>query len=432
MASVIFFVRSRKKNPDDVTIRARFTNGRSCILNGKTKMTIPMKAWDSRRETIKDDVQIFSDTFTDANAQVVVDTLKELRSFILSEFNKTNGVELYKEWLQNIIDQYSIKKIEEQKRPSRPINIFEYMKRYGEEIQSGKRLNLKNQRYSPDTVKSRLYSFRVLQNFMIEYKPNCNYDDITMEFYRAFVHFCNERKYSPQTTGKHIKALKEIMAASRKEQIHNNLQTTTREFKTLSGTSDTIYLTANEVNAMENVDLSAFPQLKLACDIFLCGIYTLQRFSDYSRINPANIIPLSNNKKAVKLKQAKTGTEVVIPVSSSLDSILKKYNYTLPKITSQKLNRDIKDVAYLANIVSTVEHHEQKGIEIVKTLVEKYKLISSHTARRTGATLLYLETRNTLACMKLTGHKTEKEFLKYIRFSAEENAIMLSDLDYFS
>ena len=34
--------------------------------------------------------------------------------------------------------------------------------------------------------------------------------------------------------------------------------------------------------------------------------------------------------------------------------------------------------------------------------------------------------------MKITGHKTEREFLKYIRTTKEETAEMLSDHEYFN
>ena len=34
--------------------------------------------------------------------------------------------------------------------------------------------------------------------------------------------------------------------------------------------------------------------------------------------------------------------------------------------------------------------------------------------------------------MKFTGHETEAEFLKYIRVTAEENAIRFSKIQYFN
>lgn len=43
--------------------------------------------------------------------------------------------------------------------------------------------------------------------------------------------------------------------------------------------------------------------------------------------------------------------------------------------------------------------------------------ISSHTGRRTFATNAYLSDVPTLDIMRITGHKTEKAFLRYVRLS---------------
>jgi integrase len=57
---------------------------------------------------------------------------------------------------------------------------------------------------------------------------------------------------------------------------------------------------------------------------------------------------------------------------------------------------------------------------------ELYSLISSHTARRSFATNYYLQGFPRLDLMKITGHKTEKSFLKYIRVSKLDTAMRLS------
>jgi hypothetical protein len=45
---------------------------------------------------------------------------------------------------------------------------------------------------------------------------------------------------------------------------------------------------------------------------------------------------------------------------------------------------------------------------------------------------MYLAGIPTIDIMKISGHKTEKEFLKYINVSKEETAINLSDHPYFN
>lgn len=433
MATVSYGIRTQQKNAETVNIRVRFFNGRKCQLYGKTSYTVPMRAWDAKRETIKDDAQIFSETFTYEYAQHLIDNLSDLKKHILNSFNRSNGAELPATWLQTVIDQFYKIKAEEAKQsaPELKENLIDYLTRYKKEIKDGTRLTDKNTPFKPDTVRSRNNSVNVILAFMQE-KNYSDFEEVTMDFYNEFLHHCNLKQYTPQTTGKHIKVLKQLVNQAREEKLHTNTQTTLKSFKTISAESDTIYLTAAEVKLFEKVDLSARPDLQLSKDVFLCGIYTVQRYSDYHRINKDNLIELPNHKKALKIRQQKTNTDVVIPISPRLNRILKKYNYTLPKSYSQKVNEDIKIIGQLAGITHKVDHEEQKGVMVVRTKIEKYKLITTHTARRTGATLLYLAGMDVHTIMKFTGHKSERDFYKYIRVTAEENALRLSKTDYFN
>jgi integrase len=54
-------------------------------------------------------------------------------------------------------------------------------------------------------------------------------------------------------------------------------------------------------------------------------------------------------------------------------------------------------------------------------------LVSSHTARRSFATNYYLQGFPTIDLMKITGHRTERSFLKYIRVSKLDTAKRLSE-----
>ena len=53
----------------------------------------------------------------------------------------------------------------------------------------------------------------------------------------------------------------------------------------------------------------------------------------------------------------------------------------------------------------------------------KWKMVSSHTARRTAITNMYLSGKyTTLQMMHVSGHKKEKTFYNYIKLSLEELA----------
>jgi len=61
----------------------------------------------------------------------------------------------------------------------------------------------------------------------------------------------------------------------------------------------------------------------------------------------------------------------------------------------------------------------------VTTKVHKWELVSSHTARRTFATNCYLDGIPTRTIMRITGHKKEDDFFRYIRMTPEDDAKIL-------
>jgi integrase len=73
-----------------------------------------------------------------------------------------------------------------------------------------------------------------------------------------------------------------------------------------------------------------------------------------------------------------------------------------------------------------------RGGKNVQETFLKYELVSTHTARRSFATNLYLADIPSITIMKMTGHKTEKAFLRYIRLTQEQNANKLLHHPFFN
>ena len=69
---------------------------------------------------------------------------------------------------------------------------------------------------------------------------------------------------------------------------------------------------------------------------------------------------------------------------------------------------------------------------IATTTTPKYDLVTSHTARRSFATNAFLADVPVLAIMKITGHKTETSFMKYIKMSSKDNAMKLQSHRFFN
>lgn len=310
------------------------------------------------------------------------------------------------------------------------INLNQYINRFISDIEQGKRTTSKGTRYTEGTIKN-YKGFKVqFDQFQEEARKRLDFDHITIDFYDSYVAFFNKKNYSPNTIGRHIKALKVIIRAAKDEGLTNNQEIDRKKFKVITVEVKPVYLTEKELNSIYELDLSENKPLDIARDIFLIGCYTAQRFSDYSRINAQHIREIKGGK-IIDLTQKKTGEQVLIPIRPELDALLKKYNYNLPRTYEQKTNERIKIICEKAKIKEMIEVEEVKGGLKVTQNKPKHELIKTHTARRTGATLMFLAGIETIKIMKITGHRTEREFLKYIRISKEENANSLINHPYF-
>ena len=302
-----------------------------------------------------------------------------------------------------------------------------YIDKYLIDIENGERLTYKGERFKKGTIKTIKGFVSVFNTFQKQCNRKYDFNDITIDFYKDFTTHLTTLNYGINTIGKQIKQLKVIMHHSRNEGHHKNTEIDNKAFKSISKKVENIYLSETELQKMYNFDLSNKPNYDLARDIFLIGCFTAQRYSDYSRIKKTNI-----KRNFIELIQQKTGEKVIIPIRPELREILKKYNYNLPKTYGQKVNKYIKEVGKLTGIDEVIQTENTRGGLIVKKDVYKYDLIKTHTARRSGATNMYLAGIPSIDIMKITGHKSEVEFLKYIKVSKEETAQNLAVHPYFN
>lgn len=444
MAKINFIIKSKNEG-QPATVYLRYSDTRGIDFITATPEKIFPEYWSNKGQSFKQRI-IFNELFSEKQKTDLENSFIEIKAFVNNERSLLNGKPVTKEWLKGIID----KKYNKQTPGTE--NLNQYIKRFIEEATSGKRLcfngNTKKA-YSAGTLRSYRdfkRSFNLYQGIYDDskkkrksnkkeepkrpFKP-LNFDDITIDFYNDFMQFFYDRNCGANYVGKHIKTLKTLLRQSRDEGHHNNTEVERKAFKAISEPSESIYLNESELNSLYKLDLSESKHLETARDVFLCGCYTAQRYSDYSRISKDMVKTYSGNK-VIELIQQKTGEKCIIPIRPELNSILKKYDYTLPKTYEQKINKYIKEVGEMAGIKEVINYEQNKGGLTVKTKVKKFNLIKTHSARRSGCTLMYLAGILTIDIMKISGHKTEREFLKYIKVSKEETAINLANHPYFN
>jgi len=293
----------------------------------------------------------------------------------------------------------------------------------------------------------RISRFHRLVDILLEFQRkkciNLQFKDITLKFYSEFRDWFLGKEYTGNYFGTIVKLIKQVMTeAYRIDNLHQNTQYMMSEFKIVTNTVDAVYLTPEEINAIYAVKIneqfvkryhpnvhygmsSIIKTYQLTKDRFLIGCGTGLRISDYNSLRPENI----QDGKLVVIAQ-KTKQRVVIPLSSMVKEILKDYDYE-SKLSEQRIRYYIKDICQAAGIDSIIEIRKDVGGKIQIESTEKYKLVSTHTARRSFATNAYKAGIPALQICKLTGHTSERALLNYIKISNEENAEILANNAFF-
>jgi len=423
MATVKFFLRTKLDKLAPVYMRITDTGGVNLIV--KTSFKMVPSYWNEKKQTCKDNI-LDTKVFTKKKAKEIEDKFTELKDKILFESYDLKGP-VTLDWLNETVYKYFNKDVPKNE------TLRQYIDRFYNEAKAGTRLasvGTTKRRYAYETLRSLKGTKLSFEMFEDETGRKSNFNDITIDWYNDFLAFYYKRGCGANYIGKHIKNLKTIMRQAREEGLHNNTEIERRSFKALSEPSESIYLTAKEVQAMYEKDLSDSPVLAKVRDVFLCGVYTAQRYSDYSRISK-DMIKEEDGTKYIELIQQKTGEKCLIPMRPELETILSRYDYTLPKTFEQKINLNIKEVGKLCDIKEGIVTETYKSGMKVKKTTPKYKLIKTHTARRTGCTLMYLAGVQPIDIMKVSGHKTEREFLKYVKVGKKETAMNLARHPYF-
>ena len=184
-----------------------------------------------------------------------------------------------------------------------------------------------------------------------------------------------------------------------------------------------IALTPDEVSHIYHFDISTIkrrPQhlrkLEIVRDMFVLSCNLGQRFSDMVRLDKSCF-----DKNIFTILQQKTGTHARVDIDRmSIDSrttykILEKYNYQSPLTTDISCyDKYIKELLRYIGFNELVKRETKINGHIEVKYEPKWKLIGSHTARRTFATINVLRGFKTSEIRRATGHKSESSFEKYI------------------
>lgn len=276
------------------------------------------------------------------------------------------------------------------------------------------------------------------QSFLTDCKLSDKFETFTSkDFERQYTNWCYKMKnYKQNTVIASFGVLKPLLNAAKKDGIEID----DSYYKELQGKGkdvDNIYLTEEEIKKIYDLDIvslkasgdiDAKSNIEATRDLFIIGCWTGLRRSDINKLNDG-VWSVKDGEDLLYVTAEKTKRQVVIPLHPMVKAIYQKYNGILPKLGDKaNTNNHLRNLGRLAGIDEIVPVVENRGGKVNTYNYRKYEMIGMHTARRSFATNMYLRGMPTIAIMQLTGHTTESNFLKYIKVTAEQNAMMIAKM----
>ena len=409
-----------KTNNDWNTIYYRFKQSQIFDIECSTGLKIPNKRWSTTKSEVL--------PTKDFNSEKVNLDLKDLDRFIIGEYNNDlkASVTFNSKWLKEKINKFFNR--ETKNESSDKLTFFtNYINSFIEESKTKKTRN--NTLIKPRTIQHYNTTLIKVKSFE-EFKGiKLKISDIDLKFHNSFIEYLEkQQKLNPNTIGGYVDDIKLMINNADKKGIEINKEAKLNEFYTPTNKTKDIYLKEEEINKIFNHKFD-LDYLDNSRDWFIIGLRTGLRISDFLKLTNKNLVDGFIEKNTIK-----TDFPVIIPIHEQVQFILDKRNGKFPReISDQKFNDYIKKVCEEVGISEEVEGARMDEIitkkdgkkEIIyrkKTgMYKKHELVSSHICRRSFATNLYGKI-DTLTIMKITGHKTEAQFLSYIKITPKEYA----------
>lgn len=347
--------------------------------------------------------------------------LSNIVATVSKSFNETDKAAVAPDWLRTIIDKTIFpEKYLPKEQMQRHDSLFQFIDGF-----------IANAPQRKDAKTGLLLSKGTLKQYPVTRKMLCmfagsirkkdfKFGEVNIVFYNNFVAFLQAENYSQNNIGKHIKMLKTFLTEASRQ--HYPVDPCFKDFKVFREEVDTIALDEAELQQIKDKDLSHTPHLDRVRDWFLLLCWTGCRFSDLEKIGKTDI-----KDGLITFRQQKTNNKVVIPLHPVVLEILEKYEYDMPEpITNQRFNEYIKNVCELAGIDGLETLTITRGGKLTTETYKKWELVSSHTGRRSFCTNMYKRGLPTIMIMSISGHRTEKSFLSYIKVKQEEHAAMMA------
>lgn len=176
-----------------------------------------------------------------------------------------------------------------------------------------------------------------------------------------------------------------------------------KELSVKGETSVCAWLTESEIDLLVNYTPENETE-RIVVNQFILGCLTGARFSDYSRFTSANI---STGKLVYVSMKTKIKSE--LPLSTAVERIIMN-DLSKGSVSMTTFNKTIRSICKKCGINETTQIFH-KGEDVIG---EKWQFVTSHTARKSFATNVYLRCRDIFLVSKYMGHSSVDMTATYI------------------
>ena len=429
LKAVIKTAKIRKDNTCIIGLQYCYTNEKRVQLN--SGLFINPQYWNNKKRCISDTLPKSIGNSTELNKQLNRELRKAEDIISIGIQRNENPLDFIKkyykpdqtiEFILNEIDSNNSREL---------LNDINFNKNIYFQIDDY--IKVKTKKVSADMPRIYRNMKDHLQAFEVFRKKLITFEILNINFYEEFVDFLtfeyiiSRRKDSPvglktNTVGKTINQFKTFL----KDRIKKGLVASINmdDWIVLRVDVDAVYLSLKEINAIKSVNLQNHLHLVEYKNDLVLGCLTGLRFSDFSKIKQHDL-----RDGMLFKKQQKSDHWVVIPLRIDALKILENRSFeNFKPPTNPEFNRHIKILAKLAGITESITHSYKKGNKLISETRPKCDWITSHTCRRSFCTNEFLAGTPVSLIMKISGHKSEKDFYKYIRISPEAAAYKIKDI----
>jgi hypothetical protein len=266
-----------------------------------------------------------------------------------------------------------------------------------------------------------LYNLRAIE---AEYRITIVPVQVTDIFWGYFIAFCQGRGLKSSSIQTMCGQLRSVLNWAVK--YNATVSPTYADVRTPRSRNQEIALTADEVSRIAYFDIDRFysdrrkdyrETMHRVRDMFVLSCNLFQRHSDMVRIDPSCF-----DRNIFRITQQKSGSLAVVNIDRySIDAkttyrILEKYGYRAPYTATignynHYLHQLIKDVG----LDDPIRIEDRVNGQLIVTTLPKWKMVSSHTARRTAITVGVLRGHNIHALKRCSWHSDLRVFDGYVR-----------------